>query len=230
MPRPTKTRTEKPYIIVFCEGESEQAYTDFLKKEFQDVAILNCPKSTGLFEYAKNKFANDSKYKNNTEVTDEIWFFFDVEKEDSPFWNERIKIIKRLRSLRKNPNIKVRLLMTSACIEYWLLLHYELYNPSVQTVAEKKQIMNKLLKYEAHYKKGNGEITKKIAQHYPIAVDNSKKVLFRLLQEGMPGLADTDERNQWLCQECLTFSNVHEAIEYLQSLKKINDFHGKEEG
>jgi hypothetical protein len=101
MPRHTKTRTEKPYIIIFCEGESEQAYTDFLKKEFQDVAILNCPKSTGLFEYAKNKFANDSRYKNNTEVTDEIWFFFDVEKEDSPFWNERIKIIKRLRSLRK---------------------------------------------------------------------------------------------------------------------------------
>ena len=41
--------------------------------------------------------------------------------------------------------------MTSACIEYWLLLHYELYNPSVQTVAEKKQIMNKLLKFEADY-------------------------------------------------------------------------------
>ena len=66
MPRHTKTRTEKLYIVVFCEGESEQAYTDFLKKEFQDVAILNCPKSTGLFEYAKNKFANDSRYKNNT--------------------------------------------------------------------------------------------------------------------------------------------------------------------
>ena len=30
MPRPTRRR--KPYIVVFCEGESEQAYTDFLKK------------------------------------------------------------------------------------------------------------------------------------------------------------------------------------------------------
>ena len=99
--------------------------------------------------------------------------------------------------------------MTSACIEYWLLLHYELYSPSVQTVAEKKQIMNKLLKHEANYKKGNGEITTKIAQYYPTAMDNSKKVLFRLLHEGMPGLEDTDERNQWLCQKCLTFSNVH---------------------
>lgn len=28
---PRRTRPEKPYIVVFCEGESEQAYTDFLK-------------------------------------------------------------------------------------------------------------------------------------------------------------------------------------------------------
>lgn len=30
---PRRTRSEKPYIIVFCEGESEQAYTDFLWKK-----------------------------------------------------------------------------------------------------------------------------------------------------------------------------------------------------
>lgn len=224
MPRPTKTRTEKPYIIVFCEGESEQACTDFLKKEFQDVASIKCPKpkSTSLFEDAKDKFAKDKSYRDYAEVTDEIWFFFDVETKDIVFWDNRLKIIKYLRALRKKQGIKVRLLMTSACIEYWLLLHYELYSPSVQTVAEKKQIMNKLLKHEANYKKGNSEITTKIAQHYPIAVDNSKKVLFRLLHEGMPGLEDTDERNQWLCQKCLTFSNVHESIEYLQSLQGKN--------
>ena len=32
------TKPAKPYIVVFCEGESEQAYTDFLRKEFKDVA------------------------------------------------------------------------------------------------------------------------------------------------------------------------------------------------
>ena len=34
------TKPAKPYIVVFCEGESEQAYTDFLRKEFKDVIIL----------------------------------------------------------------------------------------------------------------------------------------------------------------------------------------------
>lgn len=34
---PRRTKREKPYIVVFCEGESEQAYTDFLKKESRFV-------------------------------------------------------------------------------------------------------------------------------------------------------------------------------------------------
>ena len=54
MPRPA--RREKPYIIVFCEGESEQAYVDFLRKEFGEVASIYRPKATGLFEEAESKF------------------------------------------------------------------------------------------------------------------------------------------------------------------------------
>lgn len=53
MPRPTKK--SKPYIVVFCEGESEQVYTDFLRKEFKDVASIKRPSSTGLFEEADSK-------------------------------------------------------------------------------------------------------------------------------------------------------------------------------
>ena len=159
MPRPTKRR--KPYIVVFCEGESEQAYTDFLKKEFEDVASIKRPSSTGLFEEADSKYKKDKKYRDYAEVTDEIWFFFDVETKDIAAWDARLKIIKRLRSLRKKPGIRVRLLMTTGCIEYWLLLHYELYTPPIQTVAEKKRVMERLLSKEAYYQKGNGAVTAK---------------------------------------------------------------------
>ena len=34
---PRQFKRAKPYIMVFCEGESEQAYTDFLKEEFKEV-------------------------------------------------------------------------------------------------------------------------------------------------------------------------------------------------
>lgn len=216
---PRQLKNKKPYIIVFCEGESEQAYTDFLKKEFKDVASIKRPGSIGLFEEADSKFKKDKSYRDYAEVTDEIWFFFDVETKDVQEWNNRLKIIKRLRSLRKKPGIKVRLLMTTGCVEYWFMLHYKMFAPPIQTVAEKERIMAELLSKVPDYQKGNIDSTSKIAKNYPQAVINAKKVLSNLLQDGLPSLEDTDERNYWLCKNCLTFSNVYEAIDFLTDLQ-----------
>ena len=136
---PRQLRKQKAYIVVFCEGESERAYMEFLKKKFSDVAAFKFNCSTNLFEEADSKFKKDKRFSDYTEETDEIWFFFDVETKDISKWDSRLEIIKRLRRLRKRPNIKVRLLMTSGCIEYWLMLHYEMFAPPVQTEAEKKE-------------------------------------------------------------------------------------------
>lgn len=212
-------RKEKPYIVVFCEGESERAYVEFLRKEFDDVAVIKSPSAVGLFEIADNKFKKDIRYRDKAEVTDEIWFFFDVETKDIGLWDARLKIIKRLRSLRKKPEIKVRLLMTTGCIEYWLMLHYEMYAPPIQTVAEKEQVMRRLLAKEPSYRKGDVDITARIAQRYQAATANARRTVANLLREGLPGLEDTDERNRWLCQRCLTFSTVYEAIDFLTTLR-----------
>lgn len=209
----------KPLIYVFCEGESEQAYTDFLKKKFSDVAVIKRPSATGIFEFAQDKFQKDVKYKDNAEVTDEIWFFFDTEKDKTSLWDSRLKIIKKLRNLKKKSGIKVRLLMTTACIEYWLMLHFKLYTPHIETVAEKERVMADLKKEEPQYEKGDYTSTARIAECFPIAVSNSKKVLANLVSEGLPGLEDTDERNRWLYTNSKTFSTVHEAITFLEGLK-----------
>lgn len=216
---PRRVKKEKLYIVVFCEGESEQAYIDFLRKKFQDVAVIKKPKATGLFEEADSRFKKDKQYRDYVDIIDEIWFFFDVETKDKESWDKRLKIIKRLRSLRKKPGIKVRLLMTTGCVEYWFMLHYEMYIPSIQTVADKERVISRLVVKEPNYKKGDYGITAKIAERYPIAVINGKKTLTNLIQDGLPCLEDTDERNQWLCQKCLTFSNVYEALEFLEGLK-----------
>lgn len=209
----------KPLIQVFCEGESEQAYTDFLKKQFEDVAVIKRPKSTGLFNEAEDLYKKNVKYKNSAEVTDEIWFFFDVEARDIGKWNDRLTIIKRLRKLRKNPGIRVRLLMTTGCMEYWLMLHYKMYAPPLRTVPEKERVMAEITTKEPTYSKGNQPATFKIAQNYPVAVKNSEKTVKNLLPDGLPGIEDSDLRNQWLCTNCKTFSNVYEAINYLENLK-----------
>lgn len=214
-----KLKKSKVSICVLCEGESEQAYTDFLKSKFQDVAVFKRPSSTGLFDEADNRFKKDPKYRDYADVIDEIWFFFDVEEKDIDNWGKRLEIIKRLRHLRKKPQIRVRLLMTTGCIEYWLMLHYRLFAPPVLTVPEKEQMLRQVIKEEPTYKKGNYIATARIAQHYPTAVKNAGIILQNLLKEGMPGLEDTDERNLWLCKNCRTFSTVQEAISFLESLK-----------
>ena len=214
-----KLKKSKVSICVFCEGESEQAYTDFLKSKFQDLAVFKRPSSTGLFDDSGNRFKKDPKYRDYADVIDEIWFFFDVEEKDIDNWSKRLEIIKRLRHLRKKPQIRIRLLMTTGCIEYWLMLHYRLFAPPVLTVPEKEQMLRQVIKEEPTYKKGNYIATARIAQHYPTAVKNAGIVLQNLLKEGMPGLEDTDERNLWLCKNCRTFSTVQEAVSFLESLK-----------
>lgn len=218
MPRCYKNA--KPLIYVFCEGESEQAYTDFLKKKFSDVAVIKRPSSTGLFDEADNRFKKDPKYRNSAEVTDEIWFFYDVETKDRDNWNKWMKIIKQLRSLRRKPNIRVRLLMTTGCIEYWLMLHFKMFAPPLLSVADKERMLAEVISREPTYEKGNYPATARIAEKYPTAVVNAAKTVKNLLPEGLPGLDDTDERNRWLHTSTKTFSTVYEAIEYLEALGK----------
>lgn len=210
-----KLKKTKPLIYVFCEGESEQAYTEFLKDRFKESAVIQYPRKTGLFEMAEDGFKNNVKMRNNIEVLNEIWFFFDTETKDIGKWDSRLKIIKHLRRLRKSPNIRVRLLMTSGCIEYWLMLHYKMYAPPAISVADREKILAELLTKEASYEKGNYAATARIAQNYPTAVVNAKKVLSLL--EGIPELTDTDDRNKWLHNNSRTFSTVYEAIEYLEN-------------
>lgn len=216
---PRKYRKTKPLIFVFCEGESEQAYTEFLKRRFQDAAVIKYPKKTGVFEYAWSCFDHNPKYRNAADVTDEIWLFFDVEVFDRDKWDKRQQIIRKLRKLRRHSQLRVRLLMTSGCIEYWLMLHFRMYTPPLQTTEEKEQVISDLVGMEPTYHKGNYTVTEHIAQNYPVACRNAEKIFRNLTSSGLPTLEDTDERNQWLCQKCLTFSNVFEAVYFLEGLQ-----------
>lgn len=84
---------------------------------------------------------------------------------------------------------------------------------------ESEQMISDLKRLEPGYVKGDKKATEKIAEHYPTAVTNAAKTMKNLLPEGLPGVEDTDERNKWLCKNCKTFSNVHEAIIYLSGLR-----------
>lgn len=54
-------RNIKPLIYIFCEGESEIEYANFLKERFAETAIIKKPVK-GLFEVARNKFKREARY------------------------------------------------------------------------------------------------------------------------------------------------------------------------
>lgn len=211
-------RKIKPLVFVFWEGESEQAYSKYLKTAFEDVAVIRFPTNPGLFLEAKNMFKNNPKYRNYAEVTDEIWFFFDTELEKTTHWDRNYKIIKELRKLRKS-QIKVRLLMTTACVEYWMLLHYERTAPAIVSLADKERIKNRVKRHVPLYEKGDYQTTCEIAKNYETAIENGKWTLISLQDDGLPTMEETDERNCWLFQGSRTFTTVHEAVEFLVKLK-----------
>lgn len=219
-----QVRRSKKVIYVFCEGESEQEYAKCLRTAFADVAALHIPLpvSTGLFEDTKSKFDKEPRFRDNAEAIDEIWFFFDTEDCDADQWENRLKIIKRLRRLRRRPNIKVRLLMTSGCVEYWFRLHYEMAVPALHTVADKDNALQRIQRLVPGYKKGDPETIGQIAPHWPDAVRRGEEVLARLTEEGMPpeGVKDSDERDAWLHRNAYTFTTVQEAIRFLESLRE----------
>lgn len=208
-------RKIKPLIYVFCEGESEIEYTRFLKEKYEDVAVIQKPVK-GLFDVADKKFKKDAKYRNNAEVTDEIWFFFDVDDGQTGSWDKIKKTISVLQKLRKKPNIRVRLLMTTGCVEYWFLLHYKKVCPSIQNVAEKGTVLKMLQNECPGYEKGDSVTTRKIAERLEKAIINGDWVLEHIT--GLPTLEDNDVRNRWLYQSTLTFTTVQDAIKFLESL------------
>lgn len=144
------------------------------------MASIKLARKKGLFEDAKACFNRNPTYKNNIDVTDEIWFFFDVEEVDHQHWDARFRIIQKLRRFRKKPGIRVRLLMTTGCIEYWFMLHYEMMAPNLTTKPEKERMEDLVKQKVREYKKGDWASISKIAEQYPKAVKNGKRTLENL--------------------------------------------------
>ena len=50
MARKKNARREKPYIIVFCEGETEEAYVKFMQSQFKGVCKIKAVKTNDFFK------------------------------------------------------------------------------------------------------------------------------------------------------------------------------------
>lgn len=214
MARQVKRREKNPYIIVFWEGESEEAYMKFLRKKFHAYANLTVHNQKGVFSAAKKSIlSSKGRYYADRKEIDQVWFIFDTEQDLKGKWGEFKEIINRLKKLHKE--MLVRLLMTKGCIEYYFLLHYEQCAPLIESKSDKEHVQNRLERsYIPGYKKGDPEKIELIGQNYLNAIENGRWSLKRI--EGEIGsMEQSEERDFRLFMTNSTFTTVHEGVQFL---------------
>jgi hypothetical protein len=104
--RQSKGKVIKPIFIVFCEGESEEAYVSFIKSRYKvPIEIKTRITSTKINQkYVSGILNRISRHKK-----DKSFLLYDLDRPD---------IVKKLRSVKKSI-----LLGSNPCIELWYILH-----------------------------------------------------------------------------------------------------------
>lgn len=100
-------RTMKPVFVVFCEGETEEAYLDFIKQTYRSPFKI-IPKVEGgkITQHLIQTRCREVKIARNEDI--QVFLMYDMDKPD---------ITEKLLRL------KAHLLLSNPCIELWFLLH-----------------------------------------------------------------------------------------------------------
>lgn len=216
-----RTRNSLRFVYVYYEGEgSEKAYLEFIKSKFQDVVIVRGKK--GFYpETEQDLDKPGSEINKKWDVINEIWFFFDIDPGtmmDGTFrsWNGLKNVVEKIH--KRSRNIKIRILMTTGCIEYWFVLHFEQTQPAMDGLPFKEKMMKQLKKHVPQYTKAGVETIKAFADSkMDCAIANGQRVMRSVTKSINLTNANKDQK---LYTSGATFSNVYEALVYLKSLKE----------
>ena len=128
-----KGKRMNPTFFVFCEGKTEAAYVDLLRRNFRvPVEIIARVSDSNI----SHPYIDRCKRDRFTTPEDKTFLMFDL---DVPGMLDRLKKIQDATLLLSNP-----------CIEYWFLLHYVDVNREVSTA----ECLSMLKSKDADYSKG----------------------------------------------------------------------------
>lgn len=111
------SRTMKPVFVVFCEGETEEAYLDFIKQTYRSPFKI-IPKVEGgkITQHLIQARCREVKISRNENI--QVYLMYDMDKPD---------ITAKLLQL------KAHLLLSNPCIELWFLLHCKDQKSAINT-------------------------------------------------------------------------------------------------
>lgn len=123
-----------PTFFVFCEGKTEAAYVDLLRRSFRvPVEIIVRVSDSNISQ----PYIDRCKRDRFTTRYDKTFLMFDL---DMPGMLEHLRKIKDATLLLSNP-----------CIEYWFLLHYN----DVSREISSAECLTRLKAIDAEYSKGD---------------------------------------------------------------------------
>lgn len=128
-----KGKKMNPTFFVFCEGKTEAAYVDLLRRSFRvPVEIVWRVSDSNISQ----PYIDRCKREKFTTKDDKTFLMFDL---DVPGMLQRLSKIKDAILLLSNP-----------CIEYWFLLHYADVNRELSSA----ECLSMLKNHDTDYTKG----------------------------------------------------------------------------
>lgn len=155
--RKSKAKKMRPIFFVFCEGETEVAYVNYLKSKYRlPVQVISRKSDSNIScRYIKN-----CKRDYLTTDSDKTFLMYDLDVDG---------ILDKLHCIPE-----VTLLISNPCVELWFLLH----NQECRQEMDSKACVRKYEAVSLGYKKGwlNSSDLRLLAQGEDLAIDRAKKL------------------------------------------------------
>lgn len=155
--RTPQGKTMTPNYFVFCEGDTEVAYTEMLRAYYRlpihiiaKKTLLNI--TPALVERCKAVYVQTKN--------DRTYLMYDLD------------VVTMLERLQKVPN--ATLLCSNPCFELWLLLHFADQNTELTS----EECVSRLSSYIKQYKKGcvSEDVKKLLLENLSIATERAKNL------------------------------------------------------
>lgn len=132
--RKSKAKKMRPIFFVFCEGETEVAYVNYLKSKYR-LPIQIVPKKSD--SNISCRYIENCKREYFTTASDKTFLMYDLDVEG---------VLDKLACIPE-----VTLLVSNPCVELWFLLH----NQECKSELDSKRCIAKYESVSPDYKKGS---------------------------------------------------------------------------
>ncbi len=157
--RKSSRRKIKPIFFIFCEGQTEEAYSKFLKQLFRiPLQIKTKVTGQGISQRFIRNFKREIQ-RGNYSKEDKTFLMYDI---DSEVFLNRLQRLNDVEILASNPSIEI-----------WFLLHYKEQNASIST----ENCLRELKSFNPNYEKGrlNLALRRKLESKMRVAVTRARR-------------------------------------------------------